>query len=239
MRLNLIVIATVSLILNGCGGSVDYTTNTAEGFWMGTTNTGSTMALVDMDVGQTFGMSTANGEIQNGLYGGVVGIGSDVHGGSGKDFNFTNHTISSITYAGTASIKSALTLSTSSNLSFTGLYRQSYDQPVTVAQIAGTYSGVGIAGVTSTPQSMSVTIGSDGAVTVTGIDCVGTTTMTPRAGGKNVFNVRINFSGGSCVLGDGATTIGVVILDQNVVPARAYIMSVINDASDGFYWTGT
>jgi hypothetical protein len=120
-------------------------------------------------------------------------------------------------------------------------YRSSYDQVADMSTIARTYSGFGVAGVTGSTEPIPVYIGADGTTTVTGATCAGTGTTIPKpnANGKNVFNITITFTGASCPLGDGATTYGIVVLDQNVTPARAYIMSVINDSSNAFYWTGT
>jgi hypothetical protein len=183
--------------------------------------------------------SSAGNVINEGLYGSIVGKNSTLSGGSGKDFNFTAHTISPITSTGTVSAKSTITASTSTNVTVSGAYRSSYDQVADISTIARTYSGFGVAGVTGSTEPIPVSIGTDGTVTVTGATCTGTGTTIPKPNGKNVFNITITFTGASCPLGDGATTFGVVVLDQGVMPARAYIMSVVNDSSNAFYWTGT
>lgn len=238
MRLNLIAqTMCCALALCGCGGATNNPPNTAEGFWVGTTSTGDSAALMVLEDGQSFGMASANNVINEGLYGSIVGKGSAVSGGSGKDFNFTAHTVSSITYTGTVSAKSAISASTSSNVTVSGAYRSRYDQLAAPSVIAGTYSGFGVAGVADSTQPIPVTIDASGAITVTGPTCAGTGAALPRPNGKNVFNIRITFTGASCPLGDGATTIGVVVLDQDVTPARIYIMSVVNDSSNAFYWT--
>jgi hypothetical protein len=228
-----------ALILGGCGGATEKI-NTAEGFWIGTDGNGNTAALVVTEDGQSFGISSSGGTINRGIYGSIVDTDSAIRSGSGRDFDFSAHTVSSITYGGTAAAKSALAVNTSSGFSFSGVYRSSYDQTANLAQIAGTYSGSGVAGVAGTTQAMSVTIGADGTVTVTvtGTDCAGTGSAVVSITGKNVFSTRIAFSGSSCALGN-ATTIGVVALDRDVTPARAYVLTVKNDMSDGFFWSGT
>jgi hypothetical protein len=235
-----------ALALGGCGGATSNPPNTAEGFWVGTTGTGDTAVLVDLEVGQFFAVATssAGDVIKEGLFGSIVGKDSTLSGGSGKDFNFTSHTISSITSTGTVSAKSSITASTSTGVTISAAYRSSYDQVADMSTIARTYSGFGVAGwagTGSTTEPIPVYIGADGTTTVTGATCAGTGTTIPKpnANGKNVFNITITFTGASCPLGDGATTYGIVVLDQNVTPARAYIMSVINDSSNAFYWTGT
>jgi hypothetical protein len=235
------------LALGGCGGATSNPTNTAEGFWVGTASTGAgdTAALVDLQVGQFFAMVTnpAGNVIKEGLFGSLVGTDSTLSGGSGKDFNFTNSTTSSITSTGTVSAKSTITATTSTGVTVTGAYRSSYDQVPDMSTIARTYSGFGVAGVGGPTEPITVYIGADGTTTVTGAtNCAGTGTTIPKpnANGKNVFTITITFATGTgCRLGDGATTYGIVILDQNVTPARVYIMSVINDSSNAFYWTGT
>jgi hypothetical protein len=233
------------LALGGCGGATS-PPNTAEGFWVGTANTGAgdTAALVDLQVGQFFAMVTnpAGNVIKEGLFGSLVGTDSTLSGGSGTDYNFTAHTMSSITSTGTVSAKSAITASTSTGVTVTAAYRPSYDQVPDMSTIAHTYSGYGVAAVAGSTEPIPVSIGLDGTTTVGGTSCTGTGTTIPKpnANGKNVFTITITFATGTgCLLGDGATTYGILILDQNVTPARAYIMSVINDSSNAFYWTGT
>jgi hypothetical protein len=246
MKFFSIAAATASVvILGGCGGSaantanMSSTANTAEGFWTGTTTAGYASVLLNLEDGQTFGMSVTNGEIRTGLYGAVLGNGSSVRGGSGTDLDFAAHTAWPVTYAGTVVAKKTLTLATSSNVTFTGVYSPAYDVALPVAQLVGSYSGTGIAGFLSASQPMSMTVASNGAITITSTDCIATANAVARSGGKNVFNFRIGFSGAGCGLGDGATTIGELVLDQSVVPPRAYLMSVRDDASDGFFWTGS
>jgi hypothetical protein len=233
-----------ALALGGCGGATSNPPNTAEGFWVGTTGTGDTAVLVDLEVGQFFAVATssAGDVIKEGLFGSIVGKDSTLSGGSGKDFNFTSHTISSIASTGTVSAKSSITASTSTGVTISAAYRSNYDQVADMSTIARTYSGFGVAGVGGPTEPIPVTITLDGTTTVGGTTCTGTGTTIPKpnANGKNVFTITITFATGTgCRLGDGATTYGIVILDQNVTPARAYIMSVINDSSNAFYWTGT
>jgi hypothetical protein len=228
-------------VLGGCGGGGDERANTAEGFWTGTTDTGNSAALVVLEDGQTFGLTSSAARDQhfNGLYGSVVGEGTAVRGGSGNDFNFVAHSNSSITYSGTVSAKSTLSVSSASGVNFSGTYVSSYDQAAILAQIVGTYSGSGITGLGGVTQPMPMTIGADGTITFTVANCVGAGNLGLRGGGKNVFNLRMNFSGLGCAIGNGAQTIGIVVRDPSVTPARLYVMSVNEGRSDAFYWTGT
>src|SRR6202011_307267 len=106
----------------------------------------------------------------------------------GKDFNFTAHTITSITSTGAVSAKSTILVTTSSNVTVTGTYRSSYDQVVAPSVIAKSYSGFGVAGVTGLTEPIPVIIDASGATTITGATCAGTGTTLPRPNGKNVFN---------------------------------------------------
>src|SRR3981081_3921829 len=64
-----------ALALGGCGGGTSNPPNTAEGFWVGTTGTGDTAVLVDLEVGQFFAVATssAGDVIKEGLFGSIVG----------------------------------------------------------------------------------------------------------------------------------------------------------------------
>jgi hypothetical protein len=226
------------LVLAGCGGTTSNTANTAEGAWSGTTtNNGNAATLVVLEDGQTFGLASTNAGIAEGFYGSIVGNGGSLKGGSGKDVNFGAHTVTGITWSGSLSAKSSISATTSTGVTIAGSFNANYDQLANIATLATSYNGFGAAAAAGASEAMPVTITSAGVVTITGSTCVGTGTVLARGNGKNVFNIRIGFVGVSCPLGNNATTIGVVFLDQTVSPARLSIMTMTNDAGDGFFWT--
>jgi hypothetical protein len=80
-----------------------------------------------------------------------------------------------------------------------------YDKPAALADVAGSWSGNFLDGTTG-----ALTISATGAVSGTNNGCSYTGTATPRASGKNVFDVSITFGTGNCVLpGQKATGIGI------------------------------
>lgn len=59
-------------------------------------------------------------------------------------------------------------------------------------------------------------------------------TLTPRASGKNIFNLRMTFIGPNCALGNGATASGVAVYDNGALLA----MGLLPSQTAGFIFTG-
>ena len=81
-----------------------------------------------------------------------------------------------------------------------------YDTPAQLSAIAGSWSGTDLSG-----DATTVVISSTGAVSGNSLGCLFTGTATPRATGKNVFDVTITFANSQlCSLpGGSASGIGV------------------------------
>jgi len=231
--------ACIAIALAGCGGATTQSVNSAEGFWTGTTtNNGNPAALAILEDGQAFGLASTATGIVEGFYGSIVGSGTSLRGGSGKDLNLAALPITGITWSGSVAAKSAITATTSSGVTISGAYNAAYDQTSNIANVAGSYNGFGFPGTAGGSQSIPLTIDSNGGLVITTPLCAGAGTVLGRGNGKNIFNIRIGFTGASCTLASGTTTIGVVFIDQTVSPKRLYIMTMTNDSSDGFFWTG-
>lgn len=232
----------LTVLLAACGGGGDGASPTApapaataEGFWEGPASTGVSVALAVLETGETWGVYTSNGSIAGALYGNTISSGTTLSG-SGKDFNIPSRTVTPGTYTGTFVAKSSINVTTSSGSTFSGAYNVAYDQPTSLAAVAGTFSGVGVSG-TSPVQTVSVTVSSSGAITVPssqGCSAAGTATLRPS--GKNILDVTVTFTGSTCALGDGASTTGIAYYDATT--RRVLVMAMNAAKSDGFIYVG-
>lgn len=232
----------LAVLLTACGGGGDSASSTAptptvtaEGFWEGPASTGVSVALAVLETGETWGVYTSSGSIVGALYGTTTSSGTTLSG-SGKDFNIPSRTVGSGTYSGTFVAKSSINVATSTGSTFSGTYKAAYEQPASLAAVAGTFVGTGVSG-TSPVQTVSVTISPSGSITVPGtLGCSAAGTATPRASGKNIFDVTVTFTGTTCALGNGASTTGITYYD--VTTGRILVMAMNAAKSDGFIYVG-
>jgi len=188
------------------------TRTTAEGFWIGTTNTGRQLIVVVLDDGYFAAIYTPPG--QPFVFAGAVqGSSTSVNGVftsvDGKDFGFLAHQVAAGSVTGNYVPKDVIngTLQgIAGPESFTVNYNATYDQPATLAALAGSYNGSmsSVAGV----QLATMTISAAGAVAgATAGGCAFTGAAAPR-GNVNLYNVGITFGGGACgVLGTTTLTL--------------------------------
>jgi hypothetical protein len=80
-----------------------------------------------------------------------------------------------------------------------------YNTPASLSTVVGAWTATSSYG-----NSLSITVASNGALTVRDGTCVGTGTINPRASGKNVFNLAVTFGFSGCAL-PGASTTGIAI----------------------------
>ena len=232
----------LTVLLAACGGGGDGASPTApapsvtaEGFREGPASTGVSVTLAVLETGETWGVYTSSGSIVGALYGTTTSSGTTLSG-SGKDFNIPSRSVGSGTYSGTFVAKSIIYVATSSGSTFSGTYKTAYDQPASLAAVAGTFAGVGVSG-TSPVQPISVTISSSGAITVpASLGCSAAGTATPRPSGKNIFDVTVAFTGSTCALGNGASTTGIAYYDTTT--RRMLVMAMNATKSDGFIYVG-
>jgi len=234
-------IATALVLNPTCSnGATDYPTctpprTTAEGFWVGTSSTGYRVNLAVLENGDTWGVYSSGGYIYGALHGTTYSGGTTLSG-SGSDFYIPYRTVTPGTYSGTFSAKGSLSVRTSSGSTFSGSYDTSYDQAASLATLSGTFSGSGVTGLSS-PQSLTVGISGQGTVSASSGGCVVSGTATPRASGKNVFNVVLYFVGVTCYLGNGSSASGVGYYDT--AAHALLVMGMKSDNSDGFIFIGT
>lgn len=234
-----------ALVLSACGGGggdgTTTPTNTtptvttavsAEGFWTGTSSTGAQVQLAVLEDGTTWGFYTINGALAGALYGNsnvsgttLNGSGLDIYGGA----------IHPGTFTGTVATKNSLNATLSSGVTFPGRYSTAYDQAALLTNLAGTYAGQGLTGATSA-ISIPVTISVGGAISATLPGCSISGTATPRATGKNIFNVQTTFVGNTCPLGNGTVTNGIAFYD--VTSRQVIVMAMNGSKTDGFMYAG-
>lgn len=189
-----------------------------------------------LDDTSTWGLYSSGNTIYGAVNGTTVATGNNFST-SGTDFNFATRTATSGTYTGTAVTGATLTATGSNGVTFSGIFNASYNTPANIANIAGTYTGWGITKSTLAQTSI-VTISNTGVVSASAINCTVAGTVTPRAGGKNVYNVSTTFSGSNCALGNGTTTTGVAVLDASSGASRLVAITLNSGKSDGYIFSG-
>lgn len=234
--------AAAVLTACGGGGSDDTSTTTptpvvvtAEGFWIGSASTGPQVQLAILENGETWGFYTVQGSLIGALYGNTTSSGTTVTG-SGLDFYGGSANPGS--YSGTFSAKNSISLALGSGTSkatFTGKYSTAYDQPASLVNLAGTYAGYGLTGKTSA-QAISVTISSNGNISAGNTSCSASGTATPRASGKNIFDIKMTFAGNLCALGNGAVTNGIAYYETST--KQVAVLALNSSKTDGFIYAG-
>lgn len=229
-------------VLAACGGGGDDDPSppptpanaSAEGFWTGKASTGTDVALVVLENGETWGFYASGGYIVGALAGNTSVSGSQVSG-TGKDFDLTRRTVTPGSFSGTVTTKGSISIKTSYGATLTASYSSFYEQPASLATLAGSYTGQGVTG-SAAVASTAVTITAAGQVTMPAVNgCGASGTAKPRSSGKNIFDLTVTFSGSTCALGNGATTRGVAYYESGKLLAMA-----LNSAkTDGFIYVGS
>lgn len=234
----------LAVVLTACGGGGDdapaapntppVPVATAEGFWSGTASTGNRVSLAILEDGETWGVYASGSSIVGALYGQTTGSAGTLNG-SGTDFNIPTRTTTPGSYTGSFTPKSGINVRTSGGGTLSATYDTDYDATPSLATLAGAFSGTGVSGGTSV-QSASVTISSNGTISVPGSGCSASGNAVPRPSGKNIFNVAITFTGNNCALGNGARTTGIAYYD--VSTRQVLVMALNSGKTDGFIYLG-
>jgi len=247
LRMKRLTVLAVALVLSACGGGGgDGTTTTpitttasAEGFWNGTTSNGTEVSLAILENGETWGLYGNSSSVTGAVYGMTSTSGTTLSG-SGTGFNFVTRTSGNGTFTGSVTTKGTISFNVSDGTQLTGTYDTSYDQVPSLANLAGTYTGLAVTGTIS-PQATTVVVDVNGNISssfVSGsLSCMTSGTATPRASGKNIFNLQLTFTGNNCALGNGTVVNGVATYDS---VNRGLIAMGLNSAkSDGLIFIGT
>lgn len=113
-----------------------------------------------------------------------------------------------------------------------------YDQPASLSALAGSYRGSAAVGGAGT-QTVSVSVSANGAVTMPPdpYGCSASGQASPRASGKNVFDLSVTFRGSRCVLGNGNTVHGIIYYDATSKTGVA--MALNSSETNGFIFVGS
>ena len=212
----------IALSASGCGDKDPAVppATTAEGLWLGTTNTNRTLTAAALDDGiYYFFYSVAATPAQ--IAGVIQGTGTSNDGSftssNAKDFGIgvpvLDATISA-NYVARQSLNGSITYPGASAVTFTSSYNSAYDTTPTVATLAGVYTGQ--LGESLGLRTANITVLADG--TFTGSEqngCTFTGRATARTNG-NVFDQRITFGGAPCLL-PARTFQGILYFD---IPSR-------------------
>lgn len=230
--------ASAVVILAACGGggsSSPVASADPQGFWSGLASTGYTVNAVVLENGETWGVFSSGSTIYGANYGAASTNGNNISI-VGTEFNFlTNRSVSG-TLTGPFVAKSTMTL-TGSGVSVPLAYQATYDTPATSAAITGTWSFIGRSGLYTLVPGR-VTIDSAGSFTLVQTGCTTTGSVTPRPGGKNVYNVTLLGSGVNCVAGQ-STMSGVLYIDRSVTPNKFISLALTPSKTDGVVVIGT
>lgn len=196
------------------------------------------MSLAVLENGETWGVYTSGNTIYGALNGTSIGTGN-VFVASGSDYNLLNWSVTSGSYSGTVTARSTIEAVSNRGTSISLAYDQSYDTVATLTAIAGNYTVSGISAQGSA-SSVPMSINTGGLVTVTGMNgCSASGAVSPRANGKNVYNISMTFTGVTCALGYGGTASGIFVLDKSVTPNIALSLALTPNRQDGFIAVGT
>lgn len=240
-----LIALAATAVLTACGGGGSDAVVTpvpaaasAEGFWNGTITGGYGASVAILENGETWGIYTSGNSLVGAVHAQTTSN-NLVLTGSGSSFNFLSRQSGSGTYSGSFVPKNSINFTTNDGTKFTGSYGTTYEQPASLADLAGTYSGFSVTATTGA-QSIPVTISAGGTISgsvVSGnLSCSASGTATPRASGKNIFNVQLSFSGNFCALGNGATTAGVAYYDA--VNREIGVMTLNSAKTDGLVYIG-
>ncbi len=200
---------------------------------------GYNASIAVLETGETWGIYTLGNSLVGAVYANTTSSGSTVSG-SGSFFNFVSRTSGSSTFTGTTTQKNVLGLTFNDGTKFNGTYGTTYDQPASLASLAGNYVGYAVTGITLT-QTLPVTISANGNVSATSIvgnlSCVTSGTATPRASGKNIFDVQLTFTGPGCALGTGTVVKGMAYFD--LVSKAVGVIALNSSKTDGLVFVGT
>lgn len=234
------LVALAVSVLSACGGgggaSSSASTQSAEGLWQGTTSDGFNITAAVLENGEIWALASSSSGVVGFINGASIVSGASITG-SETSYNLLSHTPpASQSFTGTINTKSTLSLTTS-NGSFNSAYISRYDQtPVPVATLAGTYSGWLASVSGSYSPSSVVTISAAGAISSPGAPCSATGSITPRASGKNVYNVTIGFTGASCSAASMTLT-GVAAYDN--AAGTLVVLALNGTKTDGLVYSAT
>ncbi len=240
-----VLVAAIALLIAGCGGGGSSNGNTstpgafqAQGIAQGTMAQGNSELDIILETGEFYNFVTAAGIALTVDHGTMLEAGASLSANL-MQFNVATNTASSGVMTGLFIAQSAITGTTVVNIyqytAFSANYLPNYNTAATLSVLAGTYSGVYSYG--GTP--VTLTVSATGAITGTATNCAISGTATPRASGKNVYNVSLTLTGANCTPAGVGTATGIMVLNSESGLNRLYVASLNPAGTNGFFWVGT
>jgi hypothetical protein len=113
-------------------------------------------------------------------------------------------------------------------------YATNLQTPISVASLAGTYSGRG-SNSFSQPNNTRLTISANGNVQLPETVCSASGSISPHPNGQNVFALNLTITGNNCGR-RGNTLSGVAYLDPN--NQLMFMLGLNGSRTDGAYFYG-
>ena len=242
-----------AMALAACGGGDDTpppppkppttVVSGVEGLWSGTTTDMVSVQGVVLENGETWSMMTSSGGALIGLSQGSVQVsGADIVTGTSRYLNvvdesgLANRTSTAVSYSGKYSVRDSMQVTASNGVKFSGTYGVLYEQPATVSEMVGAFSGTGIGNQVRKPLT-SLSVSTGGLISISSYPgCSARGTVTPRSSGRNVFDLPLTFVGAACPVGDGTVVHSVVLYNDST--RTLTIMGQSGDKAQTFFYTG-
>lgn len=225
---------------SGSGGSTEIKgSQSAEGYWSGTSSTGTSIHMAILENGESWGIytSTQGTFVSGALQGQTQTDGAEMTG-SGRTYSFATEGFSTGSLKAQVKTKSTLVTNSLVGFSATLIYNAGYDARATLADLTGRYLIFGRSDRDIIIPS-HVDINTQGVFSNLENGCTRLGQLTPRASGKNIFDMTVTFSGACTSFASGTRLQGIAFLDKSVTPHRLRSLSLNAEKTDGMVIIGT
>jgi hypothetical protein len=210
----------------------------AQGYWTGTTATGAALyGIVLDDASYYFIYILPHSQSFDGfVYGTATSSNGQFNSSDGRNFVSAAGVVPT-TLAGPYVPKTSMSGTVSSALgndAYTLLYNPSYEQPVNIASIVGTYSGT--LGTADAVMNAVVTVDGNGVLAGTFGNCSLTGSVTPRPL-VSAYDLLIATEGATCTFGGKIQHSGLVAYDP--VARRLFVLAPNPGRNNGIMFVGT
>lgn len=247
-------LATLLLIVS-CGGGGDgggggggdtasssdgTVVDTSAGLWAGTTSDNRTITGLILPDGSYHLLYSRAGNpdvITGFLQGTAARTGSGLSSSDGKDFNLEGPGVQAAMLAATYTTRQSLSVNitypSAASTTFTGSYDVAYDAKPSLADAAGTYTGLADLSVGS--LSSTVVVSSTGALSGGSGGCTLAGSLSPRRDG-NAYDVTFTFGPAPCFFATKTFTgVGYIALATK----RLHLVTTNSDRSAGTLFIGS